>query len=267
MLIFGKDDPSQQTYYQRFVLNDLFYGADNAYQSQQTAYLEGTASDNGQEFLSMLRSQRQRLFFTIASDAEEEMKLWSLTVFQYAGEYLKIIEQLRQDKKIISKITLAPLIRGLNRIFTGLLVHEADQLILATSGSYSQARVCHILEEYIPITKKQGKQVFLQEEDNGYPLLVVSLAKDEHMKVSLKLQLTRFEFLYRVAEGALPSSFSQECYEDILSFKTNLLRQLDYRRRIDGDDDVEDEDELELNMIYLDAEGDIKDSSLEVRFS
>ena len=263
MLIFGKDDPDQKAYYQRFVLDDPYYGADHSYQSQQTAYLEGTAVDNGQEFLSMLRAQRQRLFFTITSDAEKEMKLWSLTVFQYAGEYLEIVEQLRQETKNASKATLARLIQGLNRIFTGLLVHETDQLILATSGSYSQARVCHILEEYVSITKKRGQQVFLKIDHNWHPLLTVSLGKDERMKVSLRLQLTRFEFLCRVAEGALPSTFSRECYEDILSFKTNLLRQLDYRRRVDGDDV---EDELELNMIYLDADGDIKDSSLEVQF-
>ncbi len=84
------------------------------------------------------------------------------------------------------------------------------------------------------------------------------------MKIPLRLQLTRFEFLCRVADGVLPSSFSRECYEDILSFKTKLLRQLDYRRRID-EDDVESE--LELKMIYLDTDGDIKDSTLEVQFS
>lgn len=266
MLIFGKDDPDQLASYQRFVLNDPYYGADSTYQSQQTAYLEGTTDDNGEKFLSMLRTQRQRLFFTIARDAEKEMKLWSLTVFQYAGEYLEIVQQLRQETTIASKVTLARLIQGLNRIFTGLLVRETDQLILATSGSYSQARVCHILEEYVSVTKKQGQQVILKFDSDyhRFPLLIVSLGKGEQMKIPLRLQLTRFEFLCRVADGVLPSSFSRECYEDILSFKTKLLRQLDYRRRID-EDDVESE--LELKMIYLDTDGDIKDSTLEVQFS
>jgi len=264
MLIFGKDDPDQLASYQRFVLNDPYYGADYTYQSQQTAYLEGTTDDNGEKFLSMLRTQRQRLFFTIAYDAEKEVKLWSLTVFQYAGEYLEIVQQLRQETTIASKATLARLIQGLNRIFTGLLVRETDQLILATSGSYSQARVCHILEEYVSVTKKQGQQVVLKFDSSRFPLLIVSLGKAEQMKIPLRLQLTRFEFLCRVADGVLPSSFSRECYEDILSFKTKLLRQLDYRRRIDEDDI---ESELELKMIYLDTDGDIKDSTLEVQFS
>jgi hypothetical protein len=211
----------------------------------------------------MLRAQRQRLFFTISPDAEEETKLWSLTVFHYAGEYLHIITQLRQERKITSKTTLASLTQGLNRIFTGLLVRETDQLILATSGSYSQAHVCHIREEYVPIVKKSGMFVVLQLDQNDHPILIVSLGKEEREKVPLQLQLTRFEFLCRVSEGALPDSFSRECYEAILSFKTNLLRILDYRRKQDDDDDSE----LVLHMIYLDAEGDVKESSLEVQFS
>jgi hypothetical protein len=263
MLIFGEADPSQKDYYREFVLNDFYYGADNTYQSQQTAYLEGTTSDEGEQFLSMLRTQRQRLFFTLPSHVEDYMNLWGLTVFQYAGDYLKIIEQLNRTDPITSKNTLAPLIRGLNRIFTGLLVDKMDKLILATSGSYSQARVCHILEEYVSVSRDKGQMVCLTRDSNQYPLLQVSIGKGNHMKVSLQLQLTRFEFLRRVAEGALPSSFSRECYEDILSFKTSLLRKLDARRRSDEDDT---ESELELNMIYLDNDGDIKDTPLEIQF-
>jgi hypothetical protein len=264
MLIFGIDDPSQKDYYQRFVLSDSYYGADNTYQSQQKAYLEGATTDDGEQFLSMLRTQRQRLFFTLPSDVEDNMNLWGLTVFQYAGDYLKIIEQLSQTDPITSKNTLAPLVRGLNRIFTGLLVYKMDKLILATSGSYSQARVCHILEEYVSVSRDKGQMVNLTRDANQHPLLQVSLGKGDRMKVALRLQLTRFEFLRRVAEGALPSSFSRECYEDILSFKTSLLRQLDMRRRSDEDDT---ELELTLNMIYLDNDGDIKDTSLEIQFS
>ena len=264
MLIFGTDDPGQRDYYQRFVLGDPYYGADNTYQSQQKAYLEGATVDEGEQFLSMLRTQRQRLFFTLPSIVEDHMNLWSLTVFQYAGDYLRIIEQLSQTDPITSKNTLAPLVRGLNRIFTGLLVYKMDKLILATSGSYSQARVCHILEEYVSVSRDKGQMVNLTCDANQHPLLQVSLGKGDRMKVALQLQLTRFEFLRRVAEGALPSSFSRECYEDILSFKTSLLRQLDIRRRSDDDDT---ESELELNMIYLDNDGDIKDTSLEIQFS
>jgi hypothetical protein len=38
--------------------------------------------------------------------------------------------------------------------------------------------------------------------------------------------LTRFEFLRRVADGALPASFSRECSEDIRALKRRLLANL-----------------------------------------
>lgn len=264
LLIFGDADPTQKDDYRKFVLNDPYYGADNTYQSQQKAYLEEveTNDDEGGLFLSMLQTQRQRLFFTLPPEQESYLNLWGLTVFQYAGEYLKIIDLLDQPAPNIPKSTLSPLVRGLNRIFTGLLVDKADKLILATSGSYSQARVCHILEEYVSVSRDKGQMVSLKIDQNRHMLLVVSIGKGAAMTVTLRLQLTRFEFLRRVAEGALPSSFSRECYEDILAFKTNLLRKLDERRS----DDDDSEAELELNMIELDRDGDVKDTLLEIQF-
>ena len=46
---------------------------------------------------------------------------------------------------------------------------------------------------------------------------------------SFNLTLPRFEFLMRVAGGAMPSSFSRESYEDFLSLKQCCLRDLDIR--------------------------------------
>jgi len=42
----------------------------------------------------------------------------------------------------------------------------------------------------------------------------------------LPLTLTRYEYLSRVAEGAMPSSFSKECFEDVMAFKSRLMREL-----------------------------------------
>jgi hypothetical protein len=42
--------------------------------------------------------------------------------------------------------------------------------------------------------------------------------------VDFSLTLIRYEFLARIAmEGALPASFSKECYEDLLAFKSRLI--------------------------------------------
>ena len=65
------------------------------------------------------------------------------------------------------------------------------------------------------------------------------------------LSPTRFEFLGgRVAEGALPSSFSLECHEDLLAFKARLLRETENRRNLDGEGQPA-EGELVLRFIEL----------------
>ena len=53
-------------------------------------------------------------------------------------------------------------------------------------------------------------------------MLSVFFAND--ISVDFNLTLIRYEFLSRVAlEGALPASFSKECYEDLLAFKSQLV--------------------------------------------
>jgi hypothetical protein len=61
------------------------------------------------------------------------------------------------------------------------------------------------------------------------PVLVVSLAAE--CICAFRLTLTRYEYLSRVAEGAMPNSFSKECFEDVMAFKSQLMRALETRDR------------------------------------
>ncbi len=60
--------------------------------------------------------------------------------------------------------------------------------------------------------------------DDGIPVMRVFLGGPKH-SVTFKLYLTRYEFLMRVAQGALPGSFSKECNDDVLAFKSQVLSQ------------------------------------------
>src|SRR5205823_5608984 len=52
--------------------------------------------------------------------------------------------------------------------------------------------------------------------------------------VPFSLNLIRYEFLSRIAsEGALPASFSKECYEDLLAFKSRLIAAYSKRQAAD----------------------------------
>jgi hypothetical protein len=65
----------------------------------------------------------------------------------------------------------------------------------------------------------------------------------------------RFEFLCRVAEGALPGSFSNECLEDMLAFKAKLLRKEELlRERVLAEDDEPSSDDGSLTLNFIDVE-------------
>lgn len=260
ILIFGEDDQEYYEFYEQLVLLDKQYGADKVFISEKKAYLEGDVEDKD-NFLEMLKSQRQRLFFVIPENLVDRLNLWNLTTFQYAGEFLDQVFRVLKENNRVKPQYLTRLVRGLNRITTGLLVQNNDQLILSTSGNYSQAKISRVLEEMISVSPKRGEYIkFDIGEDSQKLYLTVSFASDIE-PAKLNLQLVRYEFISRVAEGALPASFSRECYEDILAFKSRLLKKLDDRRKADGElEDVQ----ISLKLLKVNDKGLVEHKTLEV---
>jgi len=254
LLVYGADDPAQAEPYAELVLSDPIYGATPAFAQAQRAYLEGDEGNDRSQFLSALRAQRQRLFFTLPDALAESYQLWDLTVFRFAGLFLEVAEKLAA-KQPLPRQALGQVVRGLNRIFTGMLVQNQDELVLATSGSYSQSKRSPLLDELISVPRASGEEVSLIADGAGGFCVSVQLVRgNEIPPVTLALSPTRFEFLGRVAEGALPSSFSLECHEDLLAFKARLLRETEKRRALDGDDRAVD-GELVLRFIELGSDG------------
>ncbi len=259
ILIFGEADENLSPYFDRLLKADTFYGADASYYAAQRTYVEGAEGEDSRAFLDLLVSQRRGLFFKIPEDQEVELSLWELTVFKYAGEYLaKILKVLRSGGRPERQI-LARLVKGLNRVFIGLLVNTDRELLLATSLSFSTAKVSQVLEDRIPVAPRLHERVELILSGEK-PVLVVQFAPET--RAELPLNLTRFEFLSRVAEGALPGSFSRECYEDMLAFKCKLLARLTDRRRLEGADDAEGA--LSFRLLSLDEAGNPLDAVVEV---
>ena len=225
LLIFGEADENLGGYFDTFIAKDKFYGADDRFYAAQHEYIEGTSEDDEKptEFLQMLISQRRGLFFKIPKDAEFELNLWELTVFMFAGEYLDEVVELLKHGAVVRRPLLARLVKGLNHVFTGMLINSDRELYLATSGNYSQAKVCRILVERVSVEPSKGEKIVLRfDQANGRVLLSVFFAPDNC--VDFNLTLIRYEFLSRIAaQGALPSSFSKECFEDLLAFKSQLI--------------------------------------------
>lgn len=274
LLVYGKDDIKLASAFARLIGSDPVYGATPRLLSAQDRYLEGEEAariDGGAAgFMDLLQEQRRRLFFTLPP-GEEGYPFWAMTVFRFAGEYLGMRAAL-QDKKAVAETVRGRLVRGLNRVMTGLLIDNVDRIFVASSGGFTQSRVSVLCDTEAPSRRLNGVGMAIKlGAKTDRPSLDVSLAQGAGNSVAFDLTPVRFEFLLRVSEGALPGSFSDECLEDMLAFKAKLLRKAELiRSRSQQDDDEEagaDCGSLTLNFIDIEQGGHGFSRPITVRIS
>ncbi len=260
ILIFGESHEQLQEQFNRLVAADMFYGADSTYIGARRDYIEGSDEDvnSTTRFLDMLVGQRRALFFKVTEEEKEELRLWELTVFKFGGEYLDQVLGVLQKGAAVRRNILGRLVRGTNRIFTGMLINSEHELFLASNASLSQARVSRILEERISVVPRHGGEKVEIVLDKQRPHLHVSLGAGLGCK--FQLTLTRYEYLSRVAEGAMPNSFSKECFEDVMAFKGRLMRELVRRDGVG-----QPSSEIVFRVLDVDASGAAKEERIGVR--
>jgi len=263
LLIFGEDDEHLGGYFDTFIEQDKFYGADDRFYAAKHEYIEGTSEDEDRDndFLKMLVAQRRGLFFKIPKEAEIELNLWELTVFKFAGEYLDEVVSVLKRRAVAKRPLVSRLVKGLNRVFTGMLINSDRELYLATSGNYSQAKVSRILVERVSVEPSKGEKVMLRfDHASGRVLLSVFFAPDNC--VDFNLTLIRYEFLSRIAmEGALPASFSKECYEDLLAFKSQLIAAYSKRQ---ASEEMPTGSTISLTLLSLTEQGTPEPRAVEI---
>lgn len=259
LLVYGKDDSRLQEDFARLVAVDPVYGATADFRAAQDAYLEGhegaRLEGGSTEFMEMLEDQRRRLYFSLP-ESEPGYPRWSMTAFRFAGDYLDIIESLKV-KRPVSDTTRGRIARGLNRVMTGLLLENVDRIFIASSGGFTQSRVSVLCDHETPSRRQGGVGMAIKlDEETGRPQLDVSLSPGPGNSVAFDLTPIRHEFLARVAEGALPASFSNECLEDLLAFKAKLLRKAEIVRKAGfaSDDDEVGGEASALTLNFIDIE-------------
>lgn len=262
IILYGDMDTNLAGYYDELIKRDSYYNEREYFLEAKRNYIEGVdeSVSSQQDFLQLLIRQRRGLFFKIPRKMEKELRMWELTVFKFAGEYIsEVVNAVEKDSPVDTSI-LSRLVKGLNRIFTGMLINNDEAIILATSGSYSQAKISRILLERISVRSSKGEKVVIKKNNRYCPNLIVQLSPD--IVEPLDLNLVRYEFLSRVAaDGALPASFSKECFEDILAFKSNLIDAWN-RRENNRDENVAMR--KELRILKLSDQGS-SDDTIEVR--
>lgn len=261
LLVYGADDSRLKDIFDRLIRSDAIYGATESYLAAQRRYLEGDETarleDGAADFLKRLESQRRRLFFTLP-ESELGFNFWDLTAFRFAGDYLKTIQTLG-DRKPIDEAVRQRIARGLNRILSGLLLENADKIFIASSGGFTNSKISVLCDSEIPARRVPGGagMAIRLDEQTLRPRVDISVTPGARGQVSLILSPVRFEFLCRVADGALPGSFSNESLEDLMAFKARLLRQAEISRAapIEEEEPLPDEGTLSLNFIEIEQNG------------
>lgn len=268
LLVYGSDDTRLRADFDQFVGADKVYGATKEYLALQQHYLEGEESvrleDGASFFLDRLADQRQRLFFTLPDEVYSKYPFWDLTTFRFAGDYLRLLDSVvpGESKRLVEEKIRSRLVQGLNRVMTGLLLDNPDTVFIANSGGFTQSKISVLCESAVPSRRAGGMGMHIRWDKNGQrPCLDISVGGGNQGSVPFDLTPVRFEFLCRVAEGALPSSFSNECFEDLLAFKARLLRKAELVRaqghghEDDDDDTTEEHAGLGLTFIEIEQNG------------
>jgi hypothetical protein len=223
LLLFGRDNPDLHPEFVRLVESDVHYTPNAAFERLRLDYLgaEEFGEDHRTRFLAELSNERRRLFFRLPDQDGAHITPWQLTVFQSAGTFRHhVLDQLRSGK-VVALHVVEGIVRGLNRAWSGMLIDDGTHLHLTSGLDSTTARLSPVSLHRVPVAcNYYGEQITVEMGLRDRPQLVVHLLGQS---VEYEMTLLRFEFLERISNGSLPNSFSRECYEDVIAFKSRLL--------------------------------------------
>ncbi|MBZ5532389.1 MAG: hypothetical protein LAO20_13240 [Acidobacteriia bacterium] len=178
-------------------------------------------------FLAELGSERRRVFIQASSAQFQTYALWKTSVFHHAREFLDEIAAPIQAGRAPARLHLRKIASGLNRIWTGMLLAEhANEIYLTTGLDLTTAAISDIYLTQIELDAEHPGLEIVGKDSSSVPAAVLHANGREFR---FDLTLPRFEFLCRVADGAMPSSFSRESCTDFMSLKQRCLRDLNLR--------------------------------------
>ena len=253
---------------------DPTYGQ-RLFEMQRNAYVRGGPTAFApEEFGSGIEAQRRRLFFRLPAEAPANggeaarsasgLTPWSLTVFHHGGLYLRFRDalQLRSDANLVYRISRL-LIRGMNRTLTGLMTDDSEQLWLAGAVGRTDDPTGRVAVNDA-ISLAGGGSLFHvaieHDEQRGRPRLTVGSVFSIGRMSSLDLRPILFEYLVRVANGSLPSSFSRQCHQEIRRFAMMLSQDLTLlQQRLTGSGVG-----TRIGILHLNETGAIQRENIEV---
>lgn len=207
----------------------------SAFNTVKGNYLDDNNEDSTHKIQDFLILLRRHLFFNF----DEEILIGDIALhsnefiaYEHAENFYNDVIQPLKNKTRISKHIIKELALGLNRVFLGELLGKDgnDRLYVAASLMGTKSKLSSEIIENIEFNKKSSNQ--------GIQLNLINGFDDEYCKVNLEikfaaeiiakleLDLHMFEFLFRIADGILPTSFSVEYYERVLTFKSQIVNYI-----------------------------------------
>lgn len=228
LFIFGSRDPDPglNGAYQELIAADPFLQRNPDFNNLLGRYIRGdiNTDDEMRYFLAELGAERRRVFLQSSEAQLQKYSLWRTSVFHHAREYLEEILKPIQMGKSPARLHVRKLASGLNRIWTGLLLAEyANEVYLATGLDLTTSPISDI---YLSQLDLDSDPPGLEVKGKGFGSIPHAALRANGKEFSFELTLPRFEFLARVADGAMPSSFSKESCADFMSLKQRCLRDL-----------------------------------------
>lgn len=227
LLIFGPvGDDELQKRYAEFVEPDPLQQRSPDLPALARHYVRGDLSiEETAQLLKELASERRRLFLIATDDDIEQLHLWKSSVFHHAGDYIRKLLRPLQEGKSVPYGLMQRLVAGLNRAWTGQLISsQPDELYLCTGLDVTNATVSDVLCAQIEISGNSNSRIDIGlSREDGKPQLTIVLGD---RSFTIALTLSRFEFLFRVADGAMPTSFSREAFEDFSMLKQRCIATL-----------------------------------------
>lgn len=186
---------------------------------------------NAAEMRDALAEQR-RLVFLLSNGGEgwpRRKDPWNLSVYKHGGSYNQSLDALLKEEDLAPRV-VESVVRGLNRVMTGLMTSTGSDLWITRPSGIFRGQEIPLLVETIPATpKKIGFGLkFYQRFRTILSMRVEFNYREENTHIAqLDMSPILFEFLIRVANGALPASFGGECLQDIKKFQLQAGRKLE----------------------------------------
>lgn len=219
-----------------------WYG-ERVFETDRKNYLSDP-SRYADDFQHAIVNQRRRLFFSLDCPSIDDRdpsyrNPWNLSIFKHGSDYTEMVDGLL--KSCIPSRVARLLLRGMNRMMTGEMTITDDRLWMTEpSGVYLGSDI-PFLVQHASGRRIGGMSTFsfimrgnygASPIENGRPPVIRIVTREqEDRAVDLDLRPTLVECLLRIADGALPASFSAECQREVERFQLQVATEV--RRAIE----------------------------------